>query len=312
MTVRDYLIEEVTIVSASIVDSRDGDRWKMMVQIPSMRSNYPTGPIWKKVEDGERIKAGDKVVCKLVRGKLKTPGAYEDLDFGYYWELSEWATSDAPTVSTASRSTSNGGGGSDQVEYRRSKELMNWIEALKITALCDPIVKNMLNTSPSEYECAISGESAAIDTDFNRIISPRFRLLAEHFYMMIDAGPPQDEPEPVSHAPRDEPEATETPVQPVPAPVPSKRQRPAARSSEAKMEELEAARTDANGIEICSADTVVQYIASTYDERGPRDLTEAEVNQVIDAIRCGDVCDPEPVDPEPVDPEPVDVAQLPF
>ena len=73
------------------------------------------------------------------------------------------------------------------------------------------------------------------------------------------------------------------------------------------MQELEAARTDANGIEICSADTVVQYIAKNYDERGPRDLTEAEVDRVIDAIRCGDVCDPEPVEPEPVD-----VAQLPF
>jgi hypothetical protein len=308
MTVRDYLTEEVTIESASIEDSRDGDRWKMMVQIPSMRSNYPTGPIWKKVEDGERIKAGDTVVCKLVRGKLKKPGAYEDADFGYYWELSEWATSDAPTVSTASRSTSNnGGGGSDQVEYRRSKELMNWIEALKITALCDPVVKNMLNTSPSEYECAISGESAAIDTDFNRIISPRFRLLAEHFYMMIVDGPPKDEPEPVYRDPRDGPEATETPVQPVPAPVASKLQRPPAKSSDAKLKELDEARTDTKGIEICSADAVVQYIASNYDERGPRDLTEAEVNQLIDAIRGGYVRDPGAVDPEPVD-----AAQLPF
>ena len=282
MTVRDYLTEEVTIESASIEDSRDGDRWKMMVQIPSMRSNYPTGPIWKKVEDGERIKTGDKVVCKLVRGKLKTPGAYEDADFGYYWELSEWATSDAPTVSTASNGTSN---------------------AAPTPQSGDTLAQRIAWNSAINNAVTLFSHSEIRKDDWLDVLDyEKIKHIAGRVYNMILAGPPQDEPEPVYRDPRDGPEATEMPVQPVPAPVASKLQRPPAKSSDAKLKELDEARTDTKGIEICSADAVVQYIASNYDERGPRDLTEAEVNQVIDAIRGGYVRDPEPVD----------VAQLPF
>ena len=49
------------------------------------------------------------------------------------------------------------------------------------------------------------------------------------------------------------------------------------------------ARYNTDGTEVYSGDDVVNYIATYYEERGPRDLVDAEIDQVIEALIAGQV-----------------------
>jgi hypothetical protein len=59
----------------------------------------------------------------------------------------------------------------------------------------------------------------------------------------------------------------------------------------AKMKELNLARIDEDGEELASPLNVADYIHDKYNGKGPRELTAAEIDEVIEAIRNGDVKD---------------------
>jgi hypothetical protein len=73
------------------------------------------------------------------------------------------------------------------------------------------------------------------------------------------------------------------------APPPTRPQRPPPKSSDAKLKQLNQARYDKDGTEVYSGDNVVQHIATNYSERGPRDLVDAEIDEVIEALIAGQV-----------------------
>lgn len=110
---RDTIIETITVESATVTAGRDGDRWKIMAQVPSLKSRYPIGPLWKDVVPGEMIKQGDVVTVELQRGNQKsnTTGQHE---YDFFWELDQWGTDKAPTPTPAASApapTASGGSG---------------------------------------------------------------------------------------------------------------------------------------------------------------------------------------------------------
>ena len=273
MTLRDRITEEITIKSASL----EGDRWKITADIPSMHSQHDIGPIWKPYEEGEQMPTKTRVRVTLARGKLKKIGSYEDRDYGHYWELvpGGWNTTAELTPLPTAPTFSTNGGGSDQVEFRRSKELMNWIEALKIAARL------------------YGKEHTKVHIDYARI-----RSIAIAIYAEITTGPPQEEAEPAypnatemgSDAPEMAVEAV-SPSQPqtTTAPPTTRPQRPPPKCSDAKWKQLNQARYDKDGTEVYSGDDVVNHIATNYAERGPRDLVDAEIDAVIEALIAGQI-----------------------
>ena len=126
----------------------------------------------------------------------------------------------------------------------------------------------------------------------------RIRSIALTIYAEIIGGPPQTEAEPAyPDAPEmgsDAPEMAVEAVSPsrpqtTTAPAPTRPQRPPPKSSEAKWKQLNQARYNTDGTEVYSGDDVVNYIATYYEERGPRDLVDAEIDQVIEALIAGQV-----------------------
>jgi hypothetical protein len=190
---------------------------------------------------------------------------------GWHWT---WQITEILEVNPAPTPSTNGGG-SDQVEFRRSKELMNWIEALKIAARL------------------YGKEHTKVHIDYARI-----RSIAIAIYAEITTGPPQEEAEPAypdatemgSDAPEMAVEAV-SPSQPqtTTAPPTTRPQRPPPKCSDAKWKQLNQARYDKDGTEVYSGDDVVNHIATNYAERGPRDLVDAEIDAVIEALIAGQI-----------------------
>lgn len=86
---RDTIIEDITIESATVTQGRDGDQWKITAQVPSLRSKYPVGPLWKQVKANELLKKGDRSRVRLTRGTQKS-NTSGDHEYDYFWELAEW------------------------------------------------------------------------------------------------------------------------------------------------------------------------------------------------------------------------------
>jgi len=86
------------------------------------------------------------------------------------------------------------------------------------------------------------------------------------------------------------PDGSTMAINPPSRPRPSNRpQRPAPKSSEGKLKQLDQARYDAEGTEVYTAMDVVVYIASNFSERSARDLNDAELDSVIEALLAGQV-----------------------
>lgn len=106
MPLRDEILERVTVESATITAGRDGDQWKIMLKVPSLHSQYPTGPCWFAVIPGQPlIKQEDSVVVRLRRGRLKKDKNQNDCDpayeYNYWWELTEWDSQAEPAAAPA-------------------------------------------------------------------------------------------------------------------------------------------------------------------------------------------------------------------
>jgi hypothetical protein len=274
MTLRERIIEVITIKSASRAQTARGEQWQITADIPSMHSHNAIGPIWKPYEEGETIQNETQVRVELVRGSPRKNSAYLDRDYGHFWELTPdgWNTTKelTPLPSTPTPST-NGGGGSDQIEYRRSKELMNWIEALKIAARL------------------YGKEHTEVHIDYARI-----RSIALTIYAEITTGPPQTEAEPAypdaTEMGSDAPEmAVEVLVASEPqtttAPPTTPLQRVSPKSSPGKLNELKETMK-AMG---CERDDVIKYCCDNFDERGPDDLVDAEVDRLTEAVLAGQI-----------------------
>jgi hypothetical protein len=275
MTLRDRITEEITIKSASL----EGDRWKITADIPSMHSQHDIGPIWKPYEEGEQMPTKTRVRVTLARGKLKKIGSYEDRDYGHYWELvpGGWnTTAELTPLPTAPTFSTNGGGGSSRPDWEVQKDLrIAW--------------NSSINNSVHLHGPCAPGEApgyAWIHTN------------AKEIYNMIVAGPPQEGAEPAypdatemgSDAPEMAVEAV-SPSQPqtTTAPPTTRPQRPPPKCSDAKWKQLNQARYDKDGTEVYSGDDVVNHIATNYAERGPRDLVDAEIDAVIEALIAGQI-----------------------
>jgi len=117
---------------------------------------------------------------------------------------------------------------------------------------------------------------------------------AKEIYNMIVAGPPQEEAEPAY------PDATEmgsggpemavegvSPPEPqgTTAPAPTPLQRVSAKSSPGKLNELKETMK-AMG---CERDDVIKYCCDNFDERGPDDLVDAEVDRLTEAVLAGQI-----------------------
>jgi len=105
----------------------------------------------------------------------------------------------------------------------------------------------------------------------------------------------------ISGAAQDAPErpvaAVQAPTRPKP---PTRPQRPNPKSSEGKLDQLNQARLDSDGTEIYTGEDVVNYICTNYAERGPRDLVDSELDEVIEALIAGRVQLSVQPAPEPV------------
>jgi hypothetical protein len=175
---------------------------------------------------------------------------------------------------------------------------------------------NLTNAAPTPQSGDTLGQRIAWNSSINNAVTlfshseirkddwldvldyEKIKHIAGRVYNMIIAGPPQEEAEPAY------PDATEmgsggpemaieavSPSQPqrTTAPPPTRPQRPPPKSSEAKITQLNQARHDKDGNEVYSGDDVVSHIATNYAERGPRDLVDAEIDAVIEALIAGQV-----------------------
>ena len=274
MPLRDYITEMVTIQEAS----EDGKRWTIKVDVPSMRSKYPIGPLWKDYVDGERIHKGDQVNVKIVRGKLKKAGSYEDADFGYFWELAEWDT-DAPPQSVA-----NG-------------QVVKTLESQD-----DRDTRIAWNSSINNAVHLVGTDNRVLDDP--ELLRYEIVLRATIIYDLITAGPPQAEPPPDWQDPRDGPQATETPRERSEVVDGSKLEPRPSKGSLAKLKQVNQARSD----ETISIDVLQNYVANQpqWKERDLRDLVDSELDEVIEAIIAGQVM-PTISQPDGYDPD-----ELPF
>ena len=175
-TIGEIVIVPVTVESATkrrrVTDG--ATEWGIRAFIPSLgMKDYSTPFIIPR--DAAEIMAGDTVICKMRRGKLKAEkdGRY---DTHFFWDCVEWNTQESPPSPVPSGGS--GPSNSPQDDFRRSKEEMRWTEALGMaTQAWQAIFAN----SPSAAWSQAAVEAAIMDK-------------AIWYYQAIVAGPPQEMP----------------------------------------------------------------------------------------------------------------------
>ena len=273
--------------------------WKM----PDSQYDFVLGG--NKWEDVEQFKVNDVPDVVIQQGSLKR-GKEGNKTYDYYWNLVSIARgSGVPTPTPVA--SSGGHYGSEQVvDGKIQLSLDNRIA-------WNSAVNNAVHTLGPDQDLM----SRKDDIDDLLMHLAEVKLLAMEYFKIITTGLPQQEPAPEWRDPRDGPitqtedDATgvvfpndgsppyvqhrsggsEMPVDEpgeAQAPIPSpKRERPAPKSSTAKWEQLnEVVNHPESGV---APETLVNYVASNYSERGPRDLVDAEIDEVIDAIFKGNV-----------------------
>lgn len=254
---RSVIVENVTVVEASLAEDRGGrDIWEIRAEVPSLRSQYPIGPL--RIPAGNTmIKKGQQSRVKLIRGNPKRGKENSDREFDYWWEVAPngWDTTEevggvddgAPSYYGMASAPSPGPG------HDRDHQIA-WNSA--INNAC-----HLLGASMGDWQIVDERSYALIDQ------------MAWRIFNKIVNGP--------QNPPDDAVEAIETPA---PAPAPTRPVRPAPRSSEAKLKQLDQARYNNVGAEVYAAMDVVTYISDHYEERSARDLSAAEIDVVIQAM----------------------------
>jgi len=256
---RDIIVDNAIVTEASLTEDRGGrDIWEIRMEVPSIGSQYPTGPC-RMPANNIMVKKGQQVRVKLIRGKPKRDKAGSTAEWDYWWEIAPngWnTTEDEPALEALGDAPRSNGATRNAPPSDDRNAQIAWNSAV--------------NNSVYLYGPG--------DPDWEIIVP-----VAVSIYQLIIDGPPA----PIFP---DAPGRTETPVQPAPAPPTRERpQRPPPKSSEEKIFQLEKARHNAEGEEVYSAMDVVIYIASNYQERSQGDLTSEEVDEVIEALISGRV-----------------------
>ena len=192
-TIGETVIAPVTVESATKRRRATGDgvtEWGIRAFIPSLGIKDYSTPFIIPGDAAAEIMAGDVVMCKLRRGKLKAEkdGRY---DTHFFWDCVEWNTQESPPSPGPA-----GGAGpstSSQDEYRRSKEEMRWTEAL---GLAIQISQVLLRGTTSDGRDSPHLEALVLDR-------------ANWFYKAIVAGPPQELPQDAPTEAAEPPEAPE-------------------------------------------------------------------------------------------------------
>jgi hypothetical protein len=178
-----------------------------------------------------------------------------------------------PTFSTNATSTTTAVGNSGQTDWgaQRSQQIA-WNSAYN----------NAVQLYSKEH------------TPNTNIDYARIRSIALTIYAEIIAGPPQTEAEPAyPNAPEMGSDAPEMAIQAVSppqpqtttAPAPTRPQRPPPKCSPGKLNELKETMK-AMG---CERDDVIKYCCDNFDERGPDDLVDAEVDRLTEAVLAGQI-----------------------
>lgn len=270
---RSIIVDNIEVTEASITEDRSGgDIWEIRGNVPSIGSQYPTGPLRMPAKN-LLVKKGQVVRVKLLRGKPKRGKEGSEHEWDQWWEIAPngWGTTEEEPGPAEQSSAARGNGSTPRGNGAAPSPRPSGERDTQIA--WNSAVNNAVHLhGPGEPDW------------------PVIRTHAQVLYGIITNGLDRGMDDPIFT--EDAPDGHQKPVQPSPTPKPRERpERPQhpPQSSPEKMHQMDQARHNADGEEVYSATDVVIHIASNYQERGPQDLNSQEVDEVIEAMIEGRV-----------------------